>query len=79
MNTTLTEARRAVVMDHAEVWNHSEPLHPIWWQGRQWAVTEYGIGARDGTYAIAAHRLAQDIPDWSVAAADGREGLGRRP
>lgn len=36
-----------------------EALHPILWQGEQWAVTEYGIECRNGTYAIAAHRLLE--------------------
>lgn len=34
-----------------------EYLDKIYWQGRQWAVTEYGIEARDGNYAIQASRL----------------------
>jgi hypothetical protein len=35
-----------------------EPLsEPIYWIGRQWAVTVYGVECRKGTYAIAAHRL----------------------
>lgn len=34
-----------------------EALHPILWQGEQWAVTEYGIECRDGTYAIDGARL----------------------
>lgn len=34
-----------------------EGLHPVLWQGEQWAVTEYGIECRDGTYAIDASRL----------------------
>ena len=31
----------------------SEPLNAIWWQGAQWAVTEYGIECRNGLYALA--------------------------
>jgi hypothetical protein len=34
-----------------------ERLHRIHWQGRQWAVTGYGLEKRDGTYAIAKDRL----------------------
>jgi hypothetical protein len=30
---------------------------PIHWTGRQWAVTEYGVEARDGTYPIDYRRL----------------------
>jgi len=32
-----------------------EPLHPILWQGKQWAVTDYGLECRDGTYHVAAN------------------------
>jgi len=34
-----------------------ERLHPIAWQGRQWAVTSHGIERRNGTYAIPHDRL----------------------
>jgi hypothetical protein len=40
-------------------------LHPCWWIGRQWAVTASGLEARDGTYALAADRLLEDLPDYS--------------
>jgi hypothetical protein len=33
----------------------------IWWRGRQWAVTAYGIEALDGTYTLQANRLAENI------------------
>jgi hypothetical protein len=39
-----------------------EQLDKTIWLGRQWAVTEYGIEQRDGTYAIEADRL--DENDW---------------
>ena len=29
---------------------------PVYWRGRQWAVTRYGIERRDGTYVIDANR-----------------------
>jgi hypothetical protein len=49
--------------DHVEL--RSEPLDEIWWQGRQWAVTSYGLECRDGTYAIEAHRLwERGCGDW---------------
>ena len=35
-----------------------EPLE-IWWRGRQWAVTAYGIEALDGRYPIDARRLVE--------------------
>ena len=37
------------------------PLRPIWWRGRQWAVTSYGVEALNGTYAIEARRLTQGL------------------
>jgi hypothetical protein len=33
---------------------------PVYWRGRQWAVTSYGIEALDGTYHIAKGREWQD-------------------
>lgn len=42
-----------------------EPPHAILWRGRQWAVTEYGIEALDGSYPIEAHRLGEDFAEWS--------------
>jgi hypothetical protein len=33
----------------------------VWWHGRQWAVTEYGIERLDGTYVIDAKRLTENI------------------
>lgn len=39
-----------------------ESLDVIWWRGRQWAVTAYGIEALDGRYAIAADQIGQT--DW---------------
>lgn len=33
---------------------------PIYWTGRQWAVTAYGIEARDGKYFIAGNRAWED-------------------
>jgi hypothetical protein len=30
---------------------------PIYWTGKQWAVTAFGLERRDGTYAIAKDRL----------------------
>jgi hypothetical protein len=48
-----------------EVANHGDPLtEPIFWIGKQWAVTGYGVECRDGTYFIEAKRLWQDEPDW---------------
>lgn len=35
----------------------------ILWRGRQWAVTEFGLEALDGSYSIAAGRLNEDHGD----------------
>lgn len=46
---------------HVDV--RGEPLsEPIYWTGEQWALTAYGVEARDGTYAIPYERV--DEPDW---------------
>lgn len=42
-----------------------EALHkPIYYEGRQWAVTAYGLECRDGTYAIAADRLWEEEAEY---------------
>jgi len=46
-----------IEMDAGTVTVRGEDLHEVWWQGRQWAVTSYGVECRDGTYAIEASRL----------------------
>ena len=47
--------------DLPEVRVQGEALsEPILWLGLQWAVTSYGVEARDGTYAIEASRLWED-------------------
>lgn len=50
-----------------EVRLRGDPLDtPIYWQGRQWAVTPRGVEARDGTYVVQAHRLweEEDVYGW---------------
>ncbi len=37
---------------------------PVYWTGRQWAVTAYGIERRDGLYAIEKARLWEDHGVW---------------
>ncbi len=46
--------------DETEVVVRGEPLDEIWWQGRQWAVTAFGLESRDGLYTIEANRLCED-------------------
>jgi hypothetical protein len=40
-----------------------EALNEVWWRGKQWAVTAYGIEYLDGTYVAEASRLAEQ-PDY---------------
>lgn len=42
-----------------EVKVRGEKLAPVSWKGVQWAVTDYGLEARDGTYAIEKRRLLE--------------------
>lgn len=37
-----------------------EALDEVWWRGKQWAVTAFGIECLDGTYHVAADRLTHD-------------------
>ena len=60
-DTTQSERRKVgrVVVDVSPVENLGEPLSDVWWQGRQWLVTGYGIEARDGRYQIEAELLRE--------------------
>jgi hypothetical protein len=49
-----------IAYDKNQVTNRGEALSEIWWQGRQWAVTDYGLECRDGTYAIERERLLEE-------------------
>ena len=55
---------RPIQLDTTPVKVCGEPLHPIWWRGKQWAVTEYGVEALDGTYSFEAKRLTENIENW---------------
>lgn len=50
-----------ISIDDHPVKVQGEALKQIWWQGKQWAVTEYGIECRDGTYAIPSNELTYDL------------------
>ena len=50
-----------IVIDSRPVKLRGDVLSKIWWQGKQWAVTEYGIECRDGTYPIDAKKLTYDL------------------
>lgn len=47
--------------DRDSVRLQGDALSEVWWQGRQWAVTAYGLECRDGTYYIEKQRLMKDI------------------
>jgi hypothetical protein len=55
----------ATQLDHPPQYEAGNPVHcrgeglslPIYWQGRQWSVTPFGIECRDGTYVIQKTRL----------------------
>ncbi|WP_313075828.1 hypothetical protein [Melaminivora sp.] len=49
-----------------EVVVRGETLAQVLWQGEQWAVTEYGIEARDGTYQIEAKLLSERNGDHTL-------------
>jgi hypothetical protein len=55
---------RPIEMDCTPVKVRDYALHPIWWRGRQWAVTSFGIERLDGSYVIAAARLTGPIGVW---------------
>ena len=42
-----------------------ELTRPIYWLGRQWAVTAYGVEARDGTYPIERSRVDEATGDYT--------------
>ena len=37
---------------------------PIYWQGRQWAVTPYGVECRNGNYHIEAERIWENDDEY---------------
>ena len=51
-----------ITIDTRKVPNRGDPLHPILWRGKQWAVTEYGMECLDGLYFIEADRLVESHP-----------------
>ncbi len=52
---------KAITYNKTPVVCRGEALSEVWWQGRQWAVTAYGLERRDGTYFIEAKRLLEDL------------------
>jgi hypothetical protein len=54
--------------DSTPVRLRAEKLDRVLWQGRQWAVTDYGLECRDGTYCFEAARIAEhaDTYGWPL-------------
>ena len=50
-----------IIIHNTPIKMRGEPLGKVWWQGKQWAVTEHGIECRDGTYAIPVNELTYDL------------------
>jgi hypothetical protein len=55
------QRRHVVAIDTTPVACRGEALHEIWWRGRQWAVTSYGVECLDGTYSFETKRLADGL------------------
>ena len=53
-----------IAIDTTPVSVSGEEPAEIWWRGKQWAVTEAGIEALDGTYYIGGERLLEEIDTW---------------
>lgn len=53
-----------IAIDRNPVVIRGEAPTEIWWRGKQWAVTEAGIEALDGTYFIDKARLLEDWKNW---------------
>ena len=57
----LQTAEPATQLPQDEVKVTGEQLsEPVYWTGKQWAVTSHGIEARDGKYAIASSRVWEE-------------------
>ncbi len=52
---------KPIEYDTTPVWVQGEALDPVWWRGRQWAVTRHGLECLNGAYEIAADRLDENI------------------
>lgn len=57
----MTEHPRAILLADAPAAERG--LDEIWWRGKQWAVTAYGIECLNGDYEIEADRLAEGFPE----------------
>lgn len=61
-------AIRPIETDSTPVEVHGAGQEPqnILWRGRQWAVTDFGLEALNGSYAIDEKGLRLDFAEWSV-------------
>ena len=69
MELEMEAPRRAVSiveLDRTPVQVRGTAPATIWWRGKQWAVTSYGVELLNGTYAIEGNRLADAAGSWPV-------------
>lgn len=50
-----------IALDKTPVAIRDQEIGEVWWRGKQWAVTDFGIEALDGTYPIEKNRLLEDF------------------
>jgi hypothetical protein len=56
--------RSVIALSRDPVAVRGDALDEIWWRGRQWAVTAYGIECLDGTYVIEGSWLMGDMEEY---------------
>lgn len=77
MNRGVDEKVTTWAMFHPQVMTRvklsvcGEKLGKVLWQGRQWAVTDYGLECRDGTYHVRAKQLMRHYGGTPRAAFNG--------
>lgn len=77
MNRGVDEKVTTWAMFHPQVMTRvklsvcGEKLGKVLWQGRQWAVTDYGLECRDGTYHVHAKQLMRHYGGTPRAAFNG--------
>jgi hypothetical protein len=55
-----------VAIDETPVRVREGELGQIWWRGKQWAVTDYGLECLDGRYFLEASRLLDGGCPWPL-------------
>ena len=61
-----TRGDAPIEYDNTPVRVCGEALHPVWWRGRQWAVTTYGLERLDGLYACSADSLLDNVQTYGL-------------